>query len=397
MRVFVAGASGVIGRRLVPQLVERGHEVVATARTPEKGETLRALGAEAVVMDGLDAASVGEAVARAEPEVVVHQMTALAGVSRSATVRRGVRAHERAANARHRPPARGGRRRRRPPVRRPELHRLAERAGRRPGQDGETIRSTRTRPRSSGGRSRRSGYLERAVTSAAPIEGVVLRYGSLYGPGTSMANEYARADPGAEAPARRRRRGRLVVHPRRRRRLGDRRSRSSAERRALYNVVDDEPAPVAEWLPYLAECLGARPPRHVPAWLARFAIGEVGVSMMTADPRRLEREGEARARLGARRGGAGARGSRTGSSTGRCVRPPRRAGMMLDDRVEPEGRTWPRRYEDLRPLLFSISYRMLGSVARGRGHRPGDVPALPPRAARAEAPRSSRRRRTCPR
>ena len=85
MRVFVAGASGVVGRRLVPQLVDRGHDVVATARTPENLETLRALGAEAVVMDGLDAAPVGEAVATAEPEAVIHQMTALPGCSTCAT------------------------------------------------------------------------------------------------------------------------------------------------------------------------------------------------------------------------------------------------------------------------------------------------------------------------
>ena len=81
MRVFVAGGSGAIGRRLLPQLVERGHEVVATTRNQAKGASLRALGAEPVVMDGLDAGSVGEAVARAAPEVIVHQMTALTGTA----------------------------------------------------------------------------------------------------------------------------------------------------------------------------------------------------------------------------------------------------------------------------------------------------------------------------
>ena len=87
MRVFVAGASGVVGRRLLPLLADRGHHVVATTRRPEKVEALRALGADAVVMDGLDAASVGEAVARAEPEVVIHQMTSLAGDGGPAPVR----------------------------------------------------------------------------------------------------------------------------------------------------------------------------------------------------------------------------------------------------------------------------------------------------------------------
>jgi nucleoside-diphosphate-sugar epimerase len=124
------------------------------------------------------------------------------------------------------------------------------------------------------------GYLEQAVVTATPIAGLVLRYGSLYGPGTSVANEYAQllrkrklplvgggagiwsfvhVDDVAAATA-------LAVEH------GD---------PGLYNVVDDEPAPVAEWLPYLAECLGAPPPRRVPAWLARFAIGEVGISVMT--------------------------------------------------------------------------------------------------------------------
>ena len=143
------------------------------------------------------------------------------------------------------------------------------------------------------------GYLERAVTSTAPIEGVVLRYGEPVRPRDVDGERVRRPRPGAEVPARRRRRRHLVVHPRRRRRRG--RGRRALERGApgVYNIVDDEPAPVAEWLPYLAECLGAQPPRHVPAWIARLAIGEVGVSMMTADPRLVERQGQARARLGA--------------------------------------------------------------------------------------------------
>jgi nucleoside-diphosphate-sugar epimerase len=122
-------------------------------------------------------------------------------------------------------------------------------------------------------------YLERAVLGAAPIEGLALRYGSLYGPGTSMADEYAQLIGRRKLP--------LVggggvwsfVH------IDDaaRATVLAVERGdpGLYNIVDDEPAPVAQWLPYLAECLGARPPRRIPVWLARFAIGEVGVSMMT--------------------------------------------------------------------------------------------------------------------
>jgi nucleoside-diphosphate-sugar epimerase len=122
-------------------------------------------------------------------------------------------------------------------------------------------------------------HLERTVV-AAPLDGLVLRYGALYGPGTSMANEYAQlirarkfpivgdgagvwsfvhVDDAAEATAIAVERGRAGV----------------------YKVVDDDPAPVAEWLPYLGECLGARPPRRLPVWVARFAVGDVGVSVMT--------------------------------------------------------------------------------------------------------------------
>jgi nucleoside-diphosphate-sugar epimerase len=278
MRVFVAGAGGVIGRRLVPQLVERGHRVVATTRDAARTDGLRALGATPAVMDGLDPASVGEAVARAEPEVVVHQMTALAGfgdlknfdqgfATTNELRTRGTDNLLAAADA--------------VGVRRFVAQSFTGWPNERSGgpvksEDDPLEPSPPARQRESLEAIR---YLERTVLAAAPV-GLVLRYGSLYGPGTSMANEYARlirerklpvvgdgdaiwsfvhADDAAAATA-------LAVEG------GD---------RGVYNVVDDEPAPVAEWLPYLAEVLGARPPRHVPAWLARFAIGDVGVEMMT--------------------------------------------------------------------------------------------------------------------
>jgi nucleoside-diphosphate-sugar epimerase len=240
---------------------------------------LRALGATPTVMDGLDAASVGEAVARAEPDVVVHEMTALAGFddlrhfdagfARTNELRThgtdnllaaadavGVRRFVAQSYAGWPNERVGG------PVKSEE----DPLDGDPPAEQRRTIAAI--------------GYLERAVVDAAPIEGIVLRYGSLYGPGTSVANEYAElirkrkmpvvgggtgiwsflhVDDAAAATA-------LAVE------------RGTP---GLYNIVDDEPAAVAEWLPYLAECLGARPPRHVPAWLARLAIGEVGVSVMT--------------------------------------------------------------------------------------------------------------------
>jgi nucleoside-diphosphate-sugar epimerase len=278
MRVFVAGATGVVGRRLVPQLVERGHEVVATTRSAGKSDLLRALGARPAVMDGLDAASVGEAIARAEPAVVVHQMTALTGVGdlrrfddefavTNALRTRGTDNLLAASEA-------------------VGVHRFVAQSytGWANERAGGPVKSERdpldpnppVRQRQSLAAIR---YLEQAV-STAPLEGLALRYGSLYGPGTSLANEYSRlvrerklpivgdgggiwsfvhVDDAAAATA-------LAVE------RGD---------PGLYDVVDDEPASVAEWLPHLAHCLGASPPRHVPAWLARLAVGDVGVSMMT--------------------------------------------------------------------------------------------------------------------
>jgi nucleoside-diphosphate-sugar epimerase len=279
MRVFVAGASGVIGRRLLPRLVERGHEVVATTRSPEKGDRLRALGAAPLVMDGLDAASVGEAVARAEPDVVVHQMTALSGVGdlRHFDAEFALTNELRTRGTDHLLAAAEA-----VGVRRFVAQSYAgwpnERVGGPLKSESDPLDSSP--PASQRGSIEAIRYLEQAVVTAAPIEGLVLRYGSFYGPGTSMANEYAQLIRARKLP--------LVgdgggiwsfVH------IDDAAAATvlAAEHGdpGLYNIVDDEPAPVAEWLPYLAECLGARPPRRVPVWLARFAIGETGISMMT--------------------------------------------------------------------------------------------------------------------
>ena len=135
MKVFVAAASGAIGRRLVPLLVARGHEVVAMTRSEAHDRGLREAGAEPVVADGLDRASVVQAVMRAEPEVVVHEMTALAGMDEPEAVRRGVRDDEPPAHRGNRSPARGRAQVGHPPGRRPELRELGLRAHRRPGQD----------------------------------------------------------------------------------------------------------------------------------------------------------------------------------------------------------------------------------------------------------------------
>jgi 2-alkyl-3-oxoalkanoate reductase len=276
MKVFVAGASGAIGRQLVPRLVAAGHEVVATTRSREKLEQLRMPGAEPVLLDGLDAPAVAEAVARAEPDVVVHQMSALAGMKDLRNFDRGfARTNElrtrgtdyllagaTAAGVRRFvaqsftgwPNARDG-----APIKTEEDMLDADP----PAAQSESLAAIR--------------YLEAAVLDA-PVEGIVLRYGSFYGPGAS--------EPLVELI--RKRKFPIVgggdgiwswIH------IDDAAAATVAavERGSpgIYNVVDDDPAPVAEWLPYLAEAVGAKPPRHVPAWLGRIAAGEVGVSMMT--------------------------------------------------------------------------------------------------------------------
>ena len=276
MRVFVAGAGGAIGRRLVPQLVSRGHRVVASTRSEEKLDQLRALGAEPVVMDGLNAFQVGEVVARAEPDVIVHQMSALADMSNlrrfdkefavtNELRTKGIDYLLAAAEAA------GGRRfvvqsytgwpniREGGPVK-TEDDPLDPNP---PAQQSESLAAIR--------------YLERAVLDA-PLEGVVLRYGSFYGPGASgplvelvRARKMPIVGSGSGIWS--------WIH------IDDAAAATvaAAESRAtgIYNVVDDDPAPVSEWLPYFAEAVGAKPPRHVPVWLARVAAGEVGVSAMT--------------------------------------------------------------------------------------------------------------------
>ncbi|HZO50150.1 MAG TPA: NAD(P)-dependent oxidoreductase [Gaiellaceae bacterium] len=276
MRVFVAGAGGAIGRRLLPQLVEHGHEVVATTRTREKLAELQALGAEAIVMDGLDAGSVGEAVARAEPEVIVHQMTALAGAtdlkhfddSFAVTNELRTRGTEHLLAAAE---AVG--------VRRFVAQGYTGWTNAREGgavkteEDSLDVAPPRAMRRTLEALRRQEDLLARA-----PLETVALRYGSFYGPGAS--DELVELVRKRKLP--------LVgegsgvwswIH------IDDAAAATVAAVEAnatgVFNVVDDEPARVAEWLPYLAEVLGAKPPRRVPVWLARLVAGETVVSMMT--------------------------------------------------------------------------------------------------------------------
>jgi nucleoside-diphosphate-sugar epimerase len=279
MRVFVAGATGAIGRELVPRLVAAGHEVHGMTRSPAKQAVLYDMGAVPVVADALDSEAVARAVGRAEPDVIVHQLTAIGALDmrhfdrsfaltnrlrtegtdyllsggQAVGVRRFVAQSYFGAYART-----GG------PVKAEEdpLDPAPVRGMR------ETAAAIR--------------HLEEAVLGARWTEGIVLRYGGFYGPGTSLALN------GEQFDLVRQRKYPLVgdaggvwsfIH------VADAAEATVAViehgSRGIYNIVDDDPAPVAAWLPALAEELGAKKPMRVPRFVGRLFAGEVGVVMMT--------------------------------------------------------------------------------------------------------------------
>jgi nucleoside-diphosphate-sugar epimerase len=288
MKVFVAGATGVLGRELVPQLVARGHEVVGMTRSASKQDLVRSLGARPVVADALDPDAVAQAVASAEPEVIVHQLTALSGKMSARDIRHPDRSSAVIMTNRLRTEATD--------------HLLA--AGRAVGarrfvaQSIAAFRFART-----GGpvqteadpldpdppAALRTGHaailhLEQAVTTIEWGDGLVLRYGGFYGPGTAIS---LAPDAVMAAPIRKRRfpivgdGGGVWSHVH----IEDAAAATAAAvdhgQPGIYNIVDDDPAPVREWLPVLARALDAKPPRHVPRWLARLAAGEAATLMMT--------------------------------------------------------------------------------------------------------------------
>ncbi len=282
MKVFIAGSTGAVGKSLVPLLVQQGHEVTALVRSREKAQEVEAQGARPAIADALDREALTAAVVESGPEVVMHELTALAHLSGNfrkfdqefaltnrfrTEVTDTLFAAARQAGARRFiaqsycgwPFAREG-----GPVKDED----APLDPHPPASFRRTLAAIR--------------YLEDRVRTATDLEALALRYGSLYGPGTGIAR-------GALLPELILQRKFPVVgngagiwsfiH------IADVATATAAAMSrgdpGIYNVVDDEPAPVSSWLPFLAEVLGAKPPRHVPAWLARLLIGEGGVSMMT--------------------------------------------------------------------------------------------------------------------
>jgi nucleoside-diphosphate-sugar epimerase len=273
MRIFVAGASGAIGSRLVPQLVENGHEVIGTYKSPGKDAGLRALGARPVALDLLDAAAVRMAVLEIKPDAIVNQATALANVHFSKNLDRSFAETNRLRIE--------GTDALLAAAREARVHRIVAQsyASLRYARVGGPVK-TEDDPLDDvpvKGMSETCAamtYLDEAVTEAG---GIALRYGGFYGA----------ANDGMIAPVRKRQfpivgNGNGVssfVH------LDDAAAATvlalEHDGPAIYNIVDDEPAPLREWLPVLAEALGAKAPRHVPVWLGRLFAGDAGVMMGT--------------------------------------------------------------------------------------------------------------------
>ncbi|MFI7441882.1 NAD-dependent epimerase/dehydratase family protein [Nonomuraea indica] len=278
MRVFVAGGSGILGQRLVSQLVARGHQVTATTTTEAKLGLLAELGAQGLVMDGLDAMSVGEVVATAQPDAIVHQMSAMsmtrAGkpdikhlhrwLTRTSRLRTEGTDHLLAAAE-----ATG--------VSHLVAQSHASWNGIRQGGWAKTGEDPLDPEKDTVARAGAAAirHVEEVIVKAG---GAALRYGGLYGHGAiddqvelirkrqfplvgggTGYSSWVHVDDAASATV-------LAVE---------------RKARGVFDIVDDEPAPAVEWLPYLAECVGAKRPKRVPTWLAQLLAGQVAMTMMT--------------------------------------------------------------------------------------------------------------------
>ncbi len=281
MRILVAGATGVIGKPLVQKLIDRGYAVVGMTRNREKAERIRSLGAEVVIANGLDRIETLGAVGTANPEVIIHQMTGLTGVKnyRNFDAEFGLTNRLRTEGTDNLLEA----------AKETGVTRLIaqsyagwnyERTGTElkteedefdfnsPANQRETLKALR--------------HVETTVLGTDGIDGTVLRYGSFYGPGTGIAldGDIVEAVRGRKLP--------IIaggtgiwsfIH------VDDAASATVAavdqQVNGIFNIVDDDPAPVSEWLPELARVIDAKPPMRVPLWVGKLAAGEVGVSMMT--------------------------------------------------------------------------------------------------------------------
>ena len=281
MRVFVAGATGAVGRPLVAALIAAGHSVVGLTRTPAKAEAIRRMGAEPVIGDGLDAEAIRAAVVAARPEIIVHEMTDL-------TTATDLRPFDQAFARSNQLRTRGT----------DILLAAAREAGVRRfvaqsycgwgfARSGGAVKTETDQldpdpPQEFRRTLEAIRHLERTVTGSSSPQGIALRYGAFYGPGTGMLSN-------AMVEELRHRRMPLIgdgagwwsfIHVE---------DAASATVKAIergkpgniYNIVDDEPAQVRDWLPALAKILGAKPPFRVPAWIARLLAGEHMVVMMT--------------------------------------------------------------------------------------------------------------------
>ena len=283
MKVFVAGATGAIGKQLVPMLVDGGHEVTGMTRTSAKTDLIRSLGARPAVADALDPEAVAQAVAESEPEVVIHELTAidLSSFSRSIDKQFAETNRLRTEGLDHllaAAKAAGARRF----IAQSFAGWPYKRVGGPVKSEEDPLDDNPPKPvRESLAAIR---HLEGAVTRAEGIEGIALRYGGFYGPGTSLALD----PPGEQTQMVRRRRFPIVGNGAGVWSLVHIRDAAAATFAAIdqgepgvYNVVDDDPAPVTVFLPELAKDIGAKPPRHLPRWLGRLAGGEAAVIMMT--------------------------------------------------------------------------------------------------------------------
>jgi nucleoside-diphosphate-sugar epimerase len=276
MKVFLAGASGALGKRLIPRLIEHGHSVVGTTRTEAKAALLWDLGAKPMVVDALDRDAVVEAVVQAQPDAIVHQLTALSDID--------FRKFEKSFELTDRLRTEGTDNLLAAAQAVGVAHFVAQSyAGWPYERTGGAVKSERDSldPDPAPQTRRSLEAIKHVETAVIEAGGVVLRYGGFYGPGTGL-------EPGGEQlEAVRKRQFPLLgqargvwsfVH------VDDAAAATVAAlehgKPGIYNIVDDDPAPVAEWLPYLAEVAGAKPPRHLPLWLGRLVGGEHMVVMM---------------------------------------------------------------------------------------------------------------------